>query len=272
MNSPYNHDDLLCDLTYLAKKYPFIRLTTIGHSVMGKPIPAFKIGQGNTKLLYVGTHHGLEGITTALLIKFAGELCEHFEKGNMIYGIDPNYIYNTRCIYMIPMLNPDGIELSTQANANGVDLNHNYDADFEEYKKIEKEIGIEGPAPTRYSGTHPESEPETQAICYFIRTLAPFKYIFTFHSQGEEIYSGYNGYEPKNSLRVARTLARYSGYCHTQPEHIASYGGLKDWYVKEFDLPAYTIECGKGENPLPMSELSGIYITLRKMLFHSLIV
>lgn len=272
MNNSYTHEDLLCDLTFLAQKYPILKLTTAGHSVMKKPIPALRLGEGSIKLLYVGTHHGLESITSALLIKFLGELCEHFKSRNMIYGIDPRYIFETRCIYMIPMLNPDGVELCHQANANGVDLNHNYNAGFEEYKKIEKELGISGPAPTRYSGDHPESEPETKAICSFIRALAPFKYVYTFHSQGEEIYSGYNGHEPKNSHRTAEALCRYSGYTHTLPEKAASYGGLKDWYVKEFDLPAYTIECGKGENPLPMNELNGMYITLRKMLFHSLIV
>ena len=272
MDNKYTHEMLLAELAALALRYPEIKMTTIGHSVNGKSLPALKIGKGNVKLLYVGTHHGLESITSALLMKFLSELCEHVAKGNMICGINPRYIYGTRCIYMIPMLNPDGVELCTQANANGVDLNHNYNAGFEEYKKIEKELGIDGPAPTRYSGKYPESEPETQAICSFIRALVPFKYLFTFHTQGEEIYSGYNGYEPKNSLRVARALARYSGYTHTQPEHIASYGGLKDWYVNEFFRPAFTIECGRGKNPLPMTELSGIYITLRKMLFHSLIV
>ncbi len=272
MNKAYSHETLLSELTTLAKRYPEIKMTTIGHSVKGKPLPALKIGRGDVKLLYVGTHHGLESITSALLIKFLRELCMYFEKGNMIYGIDPRYVYETRCIYMIPMLNPDGIELCTQANANGVDLNHNYDAGFEEYKKIEKELGIEGPCPTRYSGNYPESEPETRAICSFIRALVPFKYIFTFHTQGEEIYSGWQGHEPKNSYRTAQALARYSGYRHTDPEQAASYGGLKDWYVREFDLPAYTIECGRGENPLPTSELSNIYITLRKMLFHTLTV
>lgn len=272
MYNKYTHEMLLSELTSLARSYPQIKMTTIGHSAKGKPLPALKIGEGEVKLLYVGTHHGLESITSALLMKFLTELCKCFDSRNMIYGMDPRYIFETRCIYMIPMLNPDGAELCQQANANGVDLNHNYDAGFEEYKKIEKELGITGPAPTRYSGEYPESEPETQAICSFIRALVPFKYIFTFHTQGEEIYSGYNNYEPKNSVRVAKALARYSGYTHTDPEEAASYGGLKDWYVKEFDLPAYTIECGKGENPLPMDSLSGMYITLRKMLFHTLVL
>ena len=151
MNTQYTNEMMLSELTALARTYSDIKMTTIGHSVMGKPLPALKIGEGDVKLLYVGTHHGLESITSALLMKFLAELCEHFEKGNMIYGIDPEFIYRTRCIYMIPMLNPDGVELCQQANSNGVDLNHNYDAGFEEYKKTEKELGIEGPCPTRYS-------------------------------------------------------------------------------------------------------------------------
>ncbi len=272
MNNAYTHTMLLSELTALAKKHPGLKLTTIGHSVMKKPLPAVKIGKGGIKLLYVGAHHGLESITSALLMKFLSELCGCFENRNMIYGIDPGYIYETRCIYIVPMLNPDGVEMGQQANANGVDLNHNYNAGFDEYKKIEKKLGITGPSATRYSGEHPESEPETQAMCDFIRALSPFKYVFTLHTQGEEIYSGYRGYEPKNSLRTARALARYSGYKLCEPEETAGYGGLKDWYVDQFDLPAYTIECGKGENPLPMDSLSEIYITLRKMLFHTLTV
>jgi g-D-glutamyl-meso-diaminopimelate peptidase len=77
------------------------------------------------------------------------------------------------------MLNPDGVDLQIkgieaggilserllkmngredfshwQANARGVDLNHNYDAGFHEYKKLEKENDICAGA-TRYSGEYP---------------------------------------------------------------------------------------------------------------------
>lgn len=268
----YTHNDMISALNDLAREHPQLLLSTLGNSVNGRPIAGARIGVGNVRLLYVGTHHGLESITSALLIKFLSELCSHFSNGKMIYGIDPEYIFKTRCIYFVPMLNPDGVDLHRQANANGVDLNHNYDAGFEEYKHIEKELGITPQNTSRYSGISPESEPETKALCKFIREAAPFKYIFSFHSQGEEIYSGYRGYEPKNSRRSALALARHSGYTLAYPEEIASYGGLKDWYVKEFDLPAYTIEIGKGENPLPIACLKDIYINLRKMLFMSLIL
>ncbi|MBE6572854.1 MAG: peptidase M14 [Ruminococcaceae bacterium] len=294
-----DHKSLLIALNTLSKKYDKLFMTTIGSSLLGKPIPAVRIGEGKSKLLYVGTHHGMERITTGILIRFLEELCEYLSYSRMIYGVSSEYILKTRCIYMIPMLNPDGADIQLhgvtednimyqrliemnnkssdfshwQANARGVDLNHNYNAGFEEYKNIEKELGIYGGSATRYSGEYPESEPETSAITAFIRTLSPFKYIFTLHTQGEEIYSGYNGHEPKGSRRAASVLANASGYTLCQPESgAASYGGLKDWYVSEYDAPAYTIECGRGTNPLPPSDLIPIYVSIRKMLFKSLIL
>ena len=293
-----SHSKMLDALNTLAYRYKTVFMTTIGSSVCSLPIPAVRVGEGNTKLLYVAAHHGAEHITAGILIKFLFELCGYFEHKNKIYGIDPEYIFHTRTLYFIPMVNPDGTELSIngastssplyqrlikmngsenfskwQANARGVDLNHNYDAGFYEYKKLEKEICPKGPCPSRYSGEYPESEPETTAVCSFIRTLAPFKYLFSFHTQGEEIYSGYNGFEPRGSVRCAKMLAAYSGYTYTEPaEAPACYGGLKDWYVKSFSLPAFTIECGRGKNPLPPSELIPIYFSLRKMLFRSLVL
>ena len=74
-----------------------------------------------------------------------------------------------------------------QANARGVDLNHNYDAGFYEYKKLEEEKGIVAGA-TRYSGEHPFSEPETAYLSSFIRFTESLSMIMTFHSSSEEIY------------------------------------------------------------------------------------
>lgn len=292
------HKEVLTALNSLAADCPALFMTTIGSSVMGRPIPAVRIGTGEKKLLYVGCHHGAEHITSGIILRFLEELCSLYGSDKKIYGIDPGHIFNSRCIYMIPMLNPDGAELSVkgadkkdvlyerlikmnksedfshwQANARGVDLNHNYDAGFSEYKALEKELGCDFPCPSRYSGEYPESEPETAAVCNFIRVLLPFHYLFSFHTQGEEIYSGYNGKEPRGSVRAAQTLALNSGYTYTKPDSSsASYGGLKDWYIDKYSLPAFTVECGKGENPLPPSELIPIYISIRKMLFISLVI
>lgn len=294
-----DHTAVIKELNRLASAHRELFMTTIGSSVLGKPIPALRIGKGDKKLLYVGCHHALERLTSALLLRFTEELCEYFSKGRQQYGISAEYIFKTRCIYIIPMLNPDGVEIALhgadaapllkdrlikinrgsddfskwQANARGVDLNHNYNAGFEEYMKVEKEMGISGPAPSLYSGEFPESEPECAALCNFIRALEPFEYIFSFHTQGEEIYWEYNGNSPKKSKGAAQLLSRASGYRLCSPENkSANYGGLKDWYIEKFNRPAFTIECGRGENPLPPSQLAAIYITLRKMLFKSLIL
>lgn len=297
--SEMDHIGIISALNSLASKYRFLFMTTIGGSVLGKPIPAIRIGEGKDKLLYVGCHHGMERITSGILIRFLEDLCEYFHCNGTLYGVSAEYVFKNRTIYVVPMLNPDGGDIQLhgvsensilyerllkmngtsrdfshwQANARGVDLNHNYNAGFEQYKDIEKNLGISEGAPTRYSGEFPESEPETSAMCGFIRTLAPFRYLFTLHTQGEEIYSGYNGHEPKGSQRTGEILASTSGYTLTEPENCAaSYGGLKDWYIKTYDRPAYTIECGRGKNPLPPGELIPIYITIRKMLYRSLII
>ena len=249
-----------------------------------------RIGSGSRAALYVGTHHAMEHFTAPLLLKAADELCRSIRDGRYIYGIDPSFPDRARTLYIVPMLNPDGAELQIngadpmnplyprlvkmngsddfsrwQANGRGVDLNHNYNAGFREYKRIEEEAGIRGGAPTRYSGMYPESEPECSALCSFVRRTGIMK-LFSFHTQGEEIYYDYNGYAPPGAVSIAKRCERISGYRLAQPEGMASYGGLKDWYILEYDRPSFTVECGKGENPLPYTDLKPVYNRLRELL------
>ena len=39
----------------------------------------------------------------------------------------------------------------------------------------------------------------------------------------------------------------------------SGYAGYKDWFIQEYDRPGYTIEAGKGINPLPMDQFDQIY-------------
>ena len=196
-------------------------------------------------------------------------------------------------INVVPMLNPDGVELSIngvdennvmysrllsmnnnsrdfthwKANGRGVDLNHNYNFGFTEYKKLEIEQGIESGAPTRYSGECPESEPEVGYLCNYIRFFGDFSGAMTLHTQGEEIYYKSGNYSPPNAERIAKYIAGLCGYTIGKAEGMAAYGGFTDWFIREFNRPSFTIESGKGENPLPLSDIPMIYIRIRKMLF-----
>jgi g-D-glutamyl-meso-diaminopimelate peptidase len=154
-----------------------------------------------------------------------------------------------------------------QANARGVDLNHNYNCGFAEYKRFEAEQGIFDGAPTRFSGNMPESEPETASLCNFLRFNEDIKIVLTLHSQGEEIYFTSGNRTAPRSRTIAGALSRMSGYSLATPKGMAAYGGLTDWCISELDRPSFTVECGKGENPLPLGDYFKIYTRLREILF-----
>lgn len=291
-DSHFDHAALEEAIGELAYRYDFIDVSTLAYTIMGKSIPIITLGKGKKSVLYVGAHHGMEWISSALLIRFINEYCEEYKRAGTLFGVSTRFLDMTRKIYVIPMLNPDGVEYSIhgicsdhvlydrlvkmnggskdftkwQANARGVDLNHNYNSGFEEYKLIERELGIFGGSRTRFSGENSESEPETSALCNFVRIQAP-EMALTFHSQGEEIYYTSGGRCAKNSLSVGKVLSRLCGYKLSLPEGAAAYGGFTDWFIEEFDKPSFTIECGRGENPLPFSDLDEIYHRLRQMLF-----
>ncbi len=290
---PFDYGEMMQALNSLSEKYPFAELFYLGNSILGRSIPVVKLGHGRGEVLYVGSHHGMEWLTSALLVRFLWELCHAIEEEHRIYDISPALLLSARTLYILPMLNPDGVEYQIhgidddnplgervlemnggsedfshwQANARGVDLNHNYDAGFAAYKKLEADAGILSGAPTRYSGEAPESEPEVRMLCDFIRFHDSLRGVMTLHTQGEEIFYRSGGVELPRSRIIARRLSELCGYKLSVAEGLASYGGLTDWCVQKRGLPSFTVECGKGENPLPASDGSGMYLRLRHALF-----
>ncbi len=271
-NTPYTYDIFLSDLSRLVIKFPFLKKETIGYSVLGKPIYAVKLGNSGQKIIITAAHHAKEWITSALVMCIINTLCQ-----NAV--IDKTF-------YFVPMVNPDGVNLCIrglsqdlpmyvrnrlitinssedfvgkwQANIRGIDLNHNYDASFSKGKAIQLKEGIFAPAPTRYSGEYPESEPETKAIVSFTKKISP-QMVIAYHSQGEEIFYKYQGRCTPSAEKIAQKLADASGYELVLADGLTDCTGYKDWVIEKFNIPAFTIEVGKGENPLPISQLEKIY-------------
>jgi g-D-glutamyl-meso-diaminopimelate peptidase len=292
---PMDYDTLLAATAHLKNRYEFLQSFACGKSVLGRSLIAFVIGNGVPGALYVGTHHSLEYITAMLLFEFTEQLCEHMESGELFFGYDVQSMLKAQTICIIPMLNPDGVELCLkgiksagsqkdnlkkqagndysdwQANAHGVDLNHNYSAGWDILRRLEINSGITGPAPRRYGGVHAESEPETHALCNLCRRI-PFSRAYAMHSQGEEIYYSYGSRTPKISLQIAEKLAAVCSYKIAEPELLASHGGFKDWFINVFGRPAFTIEVGSGVNPLPLSDYADIYSKVAEMLLLGMLV
>ena len=90
----------------------------LGYSVNQKSIEGFKFGNGKTKILIWSQMHGNESTTTKSLVDFLAFLVED--------SLASKSILNRFSFFIIPMLNPDGAELYTRENANGIDLNRDF--------------------------------------------------------------------------------------------------------------------------------------------------
>lgn len=276
---------------YITNKYKSIKRFVIGKTTLGREIMGYNIGAENG-LIVCGAVHGMERITSSMIYKFIDDVCTHMQKNNHL----ANQI-NKSGITLVPMLNPDGVEISIhgaktagkctalvenilkqnhishtkwQSNANGVDLNHNFDADYLNVKKHENKLGINAPSHTRYGGKRPESECETKALCNLCRKYN-YHMCVALHTQGQEIYYDFGEHTPKNSLCVAKRLSRLSGYKVSHPQKVAVGGGFKDWFIEHFHRLGFTIEIGKGTNPLSPDVITTEYPAVSKMLWYLLL-
>lgn len=279
----------------ILRAHPCSKMFTAGKSVLGRRISVLTLGNPAGGTLFAGATHGSEWLTALVLLRFFDELCSSFEHGLCFYGIDARCAVLKRGVAVLPVLNPDGIEINLSgtkaapaaserllrlsggdfsrwnANASGVDLNHNFSAGWDKLQKMEHAAGIYGPAPRQYGGPHPFSEPETRAACGVCSTLGISR-LYSLHSQGEEIYWYYGPRTPILSRDIAHELSAASGYAIKEPSGMASHGGFKDWFIESFGRPGFTIEMGLGENPLPLSDLDAIYEKLAPALAAALVL
>ena len=204
----------------------------IGYSFNGKEIYAFHIGAyTGRQFIAVYAVHGREWITARLALK-------HIKKGASCGG------------WIIPLLNPDGAEISQtrnalwKANARGVDLNCNFDADWGSGRLNTTVRGSEN-----CIGDCPFSECESAALKDFTLKIRPFVTI-SFHTKGEEIYWEFCGKGDKNGAKLLEDITGYKA-----KKIYGSAGGYKDWCIQKLKIPAYTVECGSDGLKHPIKRL-----------------
>lgn len=298
MDVDYTYEIMEQNIRGLKSRYPFIEVGIAGKSVLGKNIYYIKLGTGNNKVFYNATHHSLEWLNTPVLMKFIENFSNAYSENNFIRGYDIKNIWGKSSIYIIPMVNPDGVDLVLEgikpsnpyyndlieqndtgeplsevwnANIKGVDLNRNYPASWEMGKMQEITLGIYGPGPTRYGGEFPLSEPETQALYNFTRKHN-FNLVLAYHSQGRTIYWQYLNLATEDDFKKAEIFSRASGYSVSDEPYLSSFAGYKDWFIKEFRKSGYTIETGMGNNPLPISQIPIIYENNEEILLLATII
>ena len=84
----------------------------------------------------------------------------------------------------------------------------------------------------------------------------PFSLSLSYHTQGAEIYWRFSDIEPKEGETIGKAFSVASGYRLADAPSESSYAGFKDWMLLTFGRPSYTVEAGRGTNPLPLSDFS----------------
>ncbi|MYL51012.1 LysM peptidoglycan-binding domain-containing protein [Halobacillus litoralis] len=276
-NRPYDFNVLTTDLSELYELYPFVRRQTIGNSVMGKDLVELQIGRGPKVVHWNGSFHANEWITTAVIMQFLNDYLLALTNKETIRGLEINPFYNEVTLSIVPMVDPDGVDLvlngppegdfgelalrindgntdfsGWKANIRGVDLNNQYPAKWE----VDAARKPTSPAPRDFPGYQPLTEPETVAMAE-LAGARNFEKMLAFHTQGEVIYWGYEGLEPPRSMTIVNEFERVSGYKPIR--YVDSFSGYKDWFIQDFRQPGFTVELGSGVNPLPLEQFDEIY-------------
>lgn len=271
----------------IVRQYPFCRSEVLTRTAFQRPLRTLVIGSGPRKVLYSAAHHANEWITSLILLKFAEELAQAIQSGGTIYDRNAGEIAENTTIYMVPMVDPDGVDLVVgaitegniqydlarrlaqnypsipfpdgwKANLLGVDLNLNYPALWLQAREIKFSQGFTSPGPRDYVGRAPLNQLETRALAGYTEVLDP-ELVIAFHSQGKEIYWSFQDYEVPGARELGEAFARVSGYTLTEPAFNSSFAGYKDWFIQNFRKPGYTVEVGQGVNPLPLEQFDEIY-------------
>ncbi len=150
-----------------------------------------------------------------------------------------------------------------KSNANGVDLNNNFDGNWEEVD-VKEHISYGS-----HKGTKPESEPEAKAIADLARKDDYDMYI-SYHSKGEIVYYDTNGCSPaasQQSYDLANLACRQLKYMSVSNRTAANVnqGGFTDWVLLELNKPAITIESGRHRCPLKIEEFKPMWLRHREL-------
>ena len=296
INKEYTYDFLKNDLLFLNYQYSFFKINNIGKSTCGEKIYYIKLGKGNKKLFINASHHANEWMTSLIIMMFVEKYLYLYKYKENYKGYDIKQLWNNVSLYIVPMVNPDGVNLCLKdkkilysnfykeiwikhisnidewkANIRGVDLNLNYPAGWNNARINKMKKGINKPGPKNYVGPNAMSEIETKNMIDFTEFIK-FDMSISLHSQGEEIYWSYLNYKFQKAYEIGRKMERVSGYLLTKPNYYSSFAGYKDWFIEKYKKIGYTIEIGKGEEgkSLPLEKTQEIYNKVEEIFFIAL--
>ncbi|XP_033747517.1 carboxypeptidase D-like isoform X2 [Pecten maximus] len=139
----HHYTDLQAFLENITHRYPHItRLYSVGVSVQGRQLWTMEISDnpgvheaGEPEFKYIGNMHGNEVVGREMLLSLIQLLCDNYNNNHFI-----SLLVNFTRIHIMPSMNPDGYEISTEGdrvgtrgreNSNFIDLNRNFPDRFD---------------------------------------------------------------------------------------------------------------------------------------------
>ena len=268
-----------------------LRVDEIGQTVDGNRLYDFRVGNpaAERHLLVFGGIHAREYITAQLVMRQLVQLLSDQSTNGSYENIAVRELLSNTEIHFIPMANPDGIGISQlgleglhteavretvrqiaakdgkaltesylrqwKSNANGVDLNRNFDALWESYNDHLGHASAD-----HYKGIAPECELESKALADLTRQFQ-FDATLSYHTQGEVIYwnFGQEGELKNMSLLLANRVSELTGYRLDGNFQALDTAGYKDWAISKLGIPSLTIEAGHGGNPVDPAQMDAIW-------------
>lgn len=291
-SSKYTYDEMQKDLTVLEKKYgKWMRCDSIGKTYDGRELPHILIGSENASehILVIASIHGREYITSQLVMKQAAAFLEGLQDEVMYQGISYEELIKDKAIHIVPMSNPDGVTLSQiglegmnnsqtrqtiyriyeldevvelsdylvkwKSNAQGVDINRNFDAQWEVYQD-----NLGHPSSDHYKGEAPSCTAESTALVALTEKY-PIMRTISYHAQGNVIYwyFGQTGECLNESKKFADLISKITGYGTDANYEKLDPAGYKDWAISKYQIPSLTIEVGSGSVPVNPNQFPTIW-------------
>lgn len=244
----WSQDELTSRMERLAAEYPqLVRMESYGHSARGRELQGLIIGRADRCAAFIGLiHPGESG--PELIVPAAERLLK--ERPELLASAG---------LALLPAVAADERERLVRGhpgylrtNANGVDVNRNFPADWD---VTEYTYGLitSDPDAITYRGPRPASEPETRAVMAFIAETSP-QCVFSFHCLaslcGPAFYA--SKHAAADSTFAQRSLPLLEAYTDgfygttgdsVQLRYVCTAGSLPTWLYKDCaGVPGFDLE------------------------------
>ncbi|MGN0394517.1 MAG: M14 family zinc carboxypeptidase [Coprococcus sp.] len=286
----YSYDEMVNDISKLQKRYKdHMKVNIIGTTADNRNLYEIIIGNpdADKHLIVLSNLHAREYMTIQLCMKQIEYYLNNYN--DYIDGIKVSEVLDNVAIHYVPSCNPDGTAISQfgfeairntklrnrlynmgglaykwKSNARGVDLNQNWDIDFE----VHGTKGSDG-----YSGKKPESESEVKAIVRMLDRIeknGEIVGLISYHAMGEVIYGRC---APEAGDAMEKAVNDMYNVAYQQSGYIL-YGGTdiscnqsREYFMYKRNIPGITIEIGSSETPLDISQFAPTWRKNKNLVF-----